>query len=165
MKRVLSTATAFFVFAFLVAGCATTLAPTYDKAISDGLTSANIALMELFATASGGTEKSTFPDREVTYNKLIGRLDALAIQARARPVPKSIVIEKINKVLSSRGVETLADNEAPSSEVLDKISATLTKMKETDSKQGITATEVAAFKGQVTIWLDQAITYESFLER
>jgi hypothetical protein len=38
-------------------------------------------------------------------------------------------------------------------------------MRDVDKKQGVTAFEVAAFKGQVVIYLDQALTYENFLER
>ena len=38
-------------------------------------------------------------------------------------------------------------------------------MRDTDRKQGLTAFEVGAFKGQATIYFDQAITYENFLQR
>ncbi len=42
---------------------------------------------------------------------------------------------------------------------------TMEKMRDTDKSQGITRTEVAAFKGQIEISLDQALTYEKALER
>jgi hypothetical protein len=48
---------------------------------------------------------------------------------------------------------------------MEEISKTMTKMRDTDKKQGVTEFEVRAFKGQVVIYLDQAITYETFLER
>jgi hypothetical protein len=48
---------------------------------------------------------------------------------------------------------------------MGKISETLVKMRDTDKNQGVTATEVQVFKNQVAIYLDQALTYESFLER
>lgn len=43
------------------------LAPKYDKSI-------------VFAAASSGTTVATYDKRENTYNKLIGSIDALAIQ-------------------------------------------------------------------------------------
>ncbi len=148
-----------------LSGCAVTLAPNYDKAIVDGLLATNIALMEHFAATAAGTEKETFVEREQRYNHLIGNLDALAIQTKARPVPSNKVTEKINNSLSERGIQVTDGDEAPSATALDAISKTITKMRDTDRKQGVTAVEVAAFKGQVVIFLDQAITYENFLER
>ncbi|MCP4351418.1 MAG: hypothetical protein GY795_38620 [Desulfobacterales bacterium] len=71
----------------------------------------------------------------------------------------------VNESLNKRGVQTPSDSETPSATAMGKISATLVKMMNTDKKQGVTATEVQAFKNQVTIYLDQALTYESFLER
>jgi hypothetical protein len=141
------------------------MAPNYDKAIVDGLTSTNTKLMELFASTSSGTSKENFEQREKTYNSLIGSLDALTIQAKARPVPKNKITEKVNEYLTSRGVNVLEGDDAPSATALAKISESIVKMRDTDKKQGVTATEVSAFKGQVVIYLDQAITYESFLER
>jgi hypothetical protein len=38
-------------------------------------------------------------------------------------------------------------------------------MRDTDSEQGVTAIEVAAFKQQIAISMDQALTYEKALER
>lgn len=149
----------------LVSACVTTLAPSYDQAIVDGLGSTSQKLMEFFASTSSGTSASSFDGRASTYNKLIGTLDALAIQARARPIPKNKVTEKVNEVLARRGIDVLDGGDAPSAVAMDKISETMTKMRDVDKKQGVTAFEVKAFKGQVAIYLDQAITYESYLER
>lgn len=149
----------------LLPGCAAQLAPDYDQALVDGLVSINTEVMQYFASVSSGTTKDTFSEREDSYNKLIGSLDALEIQAKARPFPKNDATEKINEFLSERGVNMLESDEAPSAYALKKISETITKMRDTDKKQGITAVEVLAFKGQTVIYLDQALTYESFLER
>ena len=149
----------------LITACATTLAPSYDKAIVDGLVSTNKKLMRYFASTSSGTTKETFEKREKTYNELIGRLDALVIQAKARPIPKNNITDKVNEALQERGVAVLEGDDAPSATALEKISETMTKMRDTDKKQGVTAFEVTAFRGQVVIYLDQAITYESYLER
>lgn len=151
--------------AVFLTACTATLAPNYDKAIVDGLVSANQKSMEIFASTSSGTSNGDYDKREKQYNSLIGSIDALAIQAKARPVPKNNVTEKVNKYLHSRGIEALEGEDAPSATALEKISETITKMRDTDKKQGLTAFEVKAFKGQTVIYLDQALTYESFLER
>ncbi|AJY50439.1 hypothetical protein [Halomonas sp. KO116] len=151
--------------AVFLTACATMLAPNYDKAIVDGLVSVNQKTMELFASVSSGTSNSDYKKREDTYNSIIGSIDALAIQAKARPIPKNKITEKVNEYLRSRGVDVLEGEDAPSATALEKISETITKMRDTDKKQGVTALEVQAFKGQSVIYFDQALTYESFLER
>lgn len=150
---------------FSLSACTTQLAPPYDKAIADGLVSVNQQAMTLFASASSGTAADTYAQRDSTYNNLIGCLDALALQAKSRPVPKTRVNEKIKTLLGKRGISLPATGDAPSAAALEQISITLAKMRDTDKKQGITAFEVAAFKGQVVIYLDQALTYENFLAR
>lgn len=154
--------------AFLsLTGCATQLAPPYDKKVADGLVSISIETMTLLAATSQGTDKSTFSSRKDKYNTLIGRLDALAISAGARPMPKNKVTDAINMLLEKRGRKPIDydDSTPPSAHSIQKISETLTKMRDTDEKQGITALETQAFKGQVIIYFDQAITYENFLQR
>lgn len=149
----------------VIVGCATQLAPLYDKALVDGITATNKDAMTLFASVSTGTAKDSFQGRADTYNKIIGSLDALEIQAKARPVPKTRTVDAVNKWLEKRGLPAVTDDDVPSATALNKISETLKKMRDTDRKQGITATEVQAFKNQTSIYMDQAITYESFLER
>lgn len=149
---------------FLTA-CATTLAPNYNKAIADSLVSINQKMMEHFASSSLGTSNSDYDKRKQTYNSIIGSVDALAIQVKARPIPNKKITERVNEYLRSRDVEVLEDENVPSATALEKISETIAKMRNTDKKQGITALEAEAFKGQVVIYLDQAMTYESFLER
>lgn len=152
-------------FVLLLVGCATQLAPNYDKAIVDGLTSTNIKLMEHCASVSSGTKKDTYSEREETYNSLIGNLDALAIQIKARPMPDNKIIAKFNEYLENKGVDILGVEEAPSATALENISKQIVMMRDTDKKQGITAIEAKLFKGNVVIYMDQALTYESFLKR
>jgi hypothetical protein len=151
--------------ATLLAACTTQLAPLYDKAILDGITVANREAMTLFASAANGLAKESYAARADHYNQLIGNLDALEIQAKARPVPKTKNIVAVNTWLEKRGLPAVVDDEVPSATAIGKISATLKKMRDTDHKQGVSATEVQAFRNQVAIYMDQAITYESFLER
>jgi hypothetical protein len=146
-------------------GCAATLAPQYDKAVVEGLTATNTDAMEFFASVCKGTQNDTYDQREAKYARIIGHFDALGIQAKARPLPENKVIDKINDVLSKRGVPIQNDSEIPSATAMGKISLTFAKMRDTDQKQGLTPFEVEAFKRQVSIYMDQALTYESFLER
>jgi hypothetical protein len=154
-----------FALALVLAACATQLAPSYDKALVDGMASTNKEVMFLFAAASSGTSKDSFQTRAESYNKAIGSADALEIQAKARPLPKTKVTEIVNKYLAQRGLPALTDDQIPSATALHKVSETIAKMRDTDKKQGLTKLEVEAFKGQAVVYLDQAITYESFLQR
>lgn len=151
--------------AVFLTACATTLAPNYDQAVVDGLVSVNQKTMELFASTSSGTSKSDYEEREKTYNSIIGSFDALAIQVKSRPIPKNKITEKVNEALRLRGVNVLEDKDAPSATALEKISKTIVKLRDTDKKQGLNAFEVESLKGQAVIYLDQAMTYESFLKR
>lgn len=150
-----------------LAGCAVQLAPPYDKAVVDGLNQVDPQVMTLFASISNGADKNTFASREQTYNELIGNLDALAILAGARPMPKNKVTDAVNQLLDKRGGMPLDDDDAtpPSAHAIQKISETLAKARDTDRKQGLTAYEAIAFKRMAVIYFDQAITYENFLQR
>lgn len=151
--------------ALLFAGaCRTTLAPDYDQRIVDRSDEATIGVLELFAVVSDGAEKVTFPDREKQYNTLIARFDALALMAKSRPVPSGKVIDKINETLRAKGTGTVS-GQFPSAVAFEEIAKTLQKMKEKDRAEGLKPLLVSAFKGQVVIYLDQAITYERFLKR
>jgi len=151
----------------LLVSCATQLAPPYDKAVSDGLAAVNVEVMQLFATTSSGTQAATFTSREQSYNATIGKLDALVLQANARPAPDTRLIGTINSFLDKQGIPPVVEvnGEIPSAGALRKVSETVTKMRDTDRKQGVTAFESATFKQQASIYLDQALTYEAFLKR
>jgi hypothetical protein len=69
--------------AVLLGGCAMKLAPDYDKAIFDGLTKANEDAMKLFASVP----TAPFSKREDGYNSVIGELNAVLVQIKARPMP------------------------------------------------------------------------------
>lgn len=164
MKRLVKLLSPFTLL-LLLSACTTSLAPSYDKAIADGLVAASQQLMTHFAATSAGTTADNFAQRDATYSSLIGNLDALTLQAKSRPAPSSSVGDKVNEYLTRRGITTSDTGDVPSAAALEQISITLTKMRDVDKKQGVTAIEVAAFKGQVVIYLDQALTYENFLER
>ena len=150
-----------------LASCATQLAPRYDAALFSGVTELNVSLMALFATVADGTvNDQPCNSRASQYNQLIGRVDALALQSRARPMPSGKVLEKLNEYMDERGFGSIVGDEPPSAAALDRISEDLTKMKDQDCTDGgLTALPVAAFRNGVIISLDQIITYESALNR
>jgi hypothetical protein len=152
-------------FITVLSACTTQLVPGYDKALFDGITQTNIQIMELFASVSFGTDASTFSEREAAYNAIIGRVDALALQSKARPVPDNKITEKVNKFLESRGISALSDGEAPSAASLEEASENLVKMRDKDKSDGLRSGAISAFKNAVVISMDQALTYEAFLER
>lgn len=156
---------------FFFANCTVSLAPKFDQGIVDNLSSASAQVFQLLAETSSGTRPAEFPLRAEKYNSLIGTLEALQLQINARPIPKNKTIEKIiakaNERLTQRGISTLTSvgDIAPSSTALEQIIANLTKMRDTDQKQGLTPLEVQAFKGFIQLYLDQALTYEKFLNQ
>ncbi len=154
----------FLLFLILLSGCKATLAPAYDQAIVDRVTQSSELAMRFFAEVEGGTESERFGQRESTYNILIGAFESLKLQAKARPVPENVALEKINELLQAKGSNAVS-GEYPSAFAFEKIAETFRKMKEIDSRQGLKPLALQAFKGQVEIFLDQAITYESFLKR
>ena len=162
-----------FLLVTFLSACAVQLAPSYDKAVHEGIINANSKIMALFATVSLGTEANTFSQREAAYNETIGLVDALSIQAKARPVPDNKAIEKARMFLASRDADKAPTNdpateqikEIPSAAALEQISKQLLKMKSVDHSKGLTPKLVEIFKGAVVISMDQALTYESFLQR
>ncbi len=144
--------------------CKASLAPAYDRAIFEGVTENGELAMRFFAEVDGGTDSESFFRRQLIYNQLIGAFESLKLQAKARPVPKNMALDKINLLLQARGSTAITDD-YPSAFAFGEIANTFRKMKQTDSQNGIKPLAVQAFKGQVEIYLDQAITYESFLKR
>ncbi|MDQ6761474.1 MAG: hypothetical protein M3015_02470, partial [Bacteroidota bacterium] len=143
---------------FFFANCTVSLAPKFDQGIVDNLSSASAQVFQLFAEVSSGTLPAEFPLRAQKYNSLIGTLEALKLQVNARPVPQNKTVNKIiakaNERLTQRGATTLisAGDLAPSATALEQILANLTKMKETDQKQGLRPLEVQAFKGNIQLY-------------
>lgn len=152
MKVVKSCSRIFLMFWVLfIVGCVAQLAPKYDEALFKGVTDTNVKVMELFASVSAGTDSSTCSERERSYNSIIGSVDALALQSKARPMPESSITEKVNIYLESRGVGSMTGGAAPSASSLEEVSKNLTKMKEVDCKSGLTDGAVATFKNAVII--------------
>ena len=153
----------------LVAGCTTQLAPKYDQAIADGLTSVNKDIQTLFASVQGGVTKDSYPDREQTYAQIIGSLNALEIQAKSRPVPDSIDLAKINSALTAAGVRPFAEDKnftsIPSARAIHDTADTMAHMRDADKSGGLRGAEIPTFQNQANTFLSQAIAYETFIKR
>jgi hypothetical protein len=160
----------FFSTLLIATSCAVSLAPRFDQGIIDNLSTTSIEVFQLLSEVSEGTTSSDFDKREEEYNEVIGKLEALALQINARPVPDNKTVDKIiskaNSSLQKKGSTLISVNEtAPSATALKNVTANVTKMKQTDKLQGITAVEALAFKNNIELFFDQALTYERFLNK
>jgi hypothetical protein len=148
--------------------CASSLAPQYNQSIVDNLSKVTKETMQILATVSSGSKASDFGNREAGYNSVLGTLDALKLQLQSRPSPNNKILDKIlkkvNERLRERKLEEI-NGINPSLKAIEQITANVIKMKEVDKVQGITAFEASAFKGGITLFFDQALTYEAFLNK
>ena len=156
-------------FAIILTGCAAQLAPSYDQAILDGLISANKNAQTLFASLGQSVSKETYPKRADTYASLIGSLNALEVQVKSRPLPPGADLAKINAILSQNGVQAIPVDPKftnfPSARAIDDASKSLQQMQKMDADNGLRGFQLIAIKNDATIYLTQAITYETFLKR
>ena len=160
-----------FSFLLFLSGCTVSLAPKFDQNIVDNLTDSSTEIFQLLAGVSEGTSKDDYAKRDEKYNQMIGQFEALELQINARPMPQNRTIDKIiskaNASLAKRnGTPIVSVGEiAPSATALKNVIANIEKMKETDNAQGIKKLEVQVFKNNIELYLDQALTYELFLNR
>lgn len=151
-----------------LSGCAVSLAPKFNQSIVDNLSSASSEVFQVLATASDGTKKDDYNTREQLYNHAIGNLESLNLQISARPIPQNKITTKIiiqvNEHLKQKGIAPIdLSQSTPSATAVENITANITKMRDTDKLQGLTKLEVQAFKNNIQLFLDQALTYERFL--
>lgn len=144
--------------------CTTSLAPQFDELIFQDLSSSSEEILTFFASVEKGTDSDSFLKREANYNQLIGQFEALELKTRARPIPANSVLDRVNKALEIRG-STEISGDYPSAHAMGKIAETLKMMKQTDATTDLGEITVKTFKNQILIYLDQALTYENFLNR
>ncbi len=168
MKRILNITSTYFVLV-LTCGCTTQLAPAYDQSVYDGLVSANKDIQALFVAAGGSATKDTYSTRGPAYDHIISELKAVELQIKARPLPNSEALEETNKVLSKLhvGGVTVDPNfsDYPSARSVDDLVNTVQHMQTSDQTMGLRPNLLSSYKNQATIYLTQAMTYESFLKR
>ena len=150
-----------------VGGCAGTFSPAEDDTVLESLKEINLEAMTLFASLAAGVRSDSFSARAQDYTVLVGKVDAVALLAGARLAPVKSLSEDVQQLLSQRGAAPAQTDTAisPSAYALQKISQTLSKMRDIDRRAGLGPLEARAFKAQTSIYLDQAITYEKFLQR
>ncbi|MGB1209868.1 MAG: hypothetical protein ACPG41_00495 [Lacinutrix venerupis] len=148
----------------LLANCKTYLAPSYNQTIIDKSTEATTETFLFLAEIAGGTNEESFSRRENTYNSLISKFETLNLLAKARPIPSNKTTEHINNLLTERNSPT-SSSDYPSAFAFNRIVENLVKMKEKDQSSGLSPIVIETFKGEIKIFLDQAVTYESFLKR
>jgi hypothetical protein len=153
--------------AVILAGCAAKLAPDYEKAIVDSLTSANEGAMTLLASASPSAPKGTFAKREEACNSVIGKFEAVRVQVGTCPAPAvSPAVTRIINIGQSGGDQKqLEIPAAPTSEIIARIVVGLTMMRDTDRGSGLPAMLIPGFKRESEALIEQALTYEKQLQR
>lgn len=151
------------VFAVFLTACSINLAPAHDPSLVQGLSDANNDAMILFADVSTGVDEATFGERRETYNSIIGRIDALRLQASARPLPSPAVSRTLRERLGDENAEMILT--PPTESSLAEVAETLTRMRDTDRARGLTPTLVQGFRNNYEISMDQALTYEKALQR
>ena len=151
----------------LLGACAAQLAPNFDRTILDGLNKTNEDAMTLFSRVSAGTTKQTFATRSAAYDSLIGKVDALKLQASVRPAPQpnAVVSGFLARTTSGDRQATASLPSAPTPDILARMGKAFTLMRDTDRAQGIKPAIVGAFRSEFEILMEQALTYERALER
>ena len=165
--RSISAARALFALVFFVlAGCTIQLSPDYDKTLVAGINEANEQAMTLFSKVKNGANAVSYPKYEEDYDKLLGKLGSLQIQADARGVPP----------LSQKGWEELSRYEGflkicptaaacvnPSVDAIGKAMADIEKMKSRHESNGLTATLVPAFQTPYLAFMQPTLRFETYL--
>ncbi len=163
----------YFLLAFISASAACTirLAPGYDKALLDGLQSANQDAMHLFAEAAADPSAAACQaKRETEYTNLIGTLNALRVEALARPEPppfssQFLGIGQPNPNMTADGVTTeIPVRGSPTPDILTTLVKTFTAMRKADCQFGVADT-LPGFMNSYELSMKQALTYEKALER
>ncbi|HZP20477.1 MAG TPA: hypothetical protein VFB16_09735 [Bauldia sp.] len=149
-----------------LAGCLTQLAPDYDKAIVDAVTSANEAGMKVLAAASAGTSAGTFSHRQADYDTAIGKLESLRLLVATRPTPPrhAAAIAALKKLPGAAGIDP-ADFAAPTVFFVQHMADEITEMRDRDRRIGLRPEIVALYKSQFEFEMVNTLTYEKALQR
>lgn len=154
-----------FVLVMFASACSIKAVPTYDQKFYDNLTAINTQMMTMFASIAQGTDQESFSDREDPFNSLIGSLDALIVQSKARPVADNGSLKETNKYLQAKGMGPIEDGTQPTASQLALVVEHLTQMKQTDGTGGLSPAEIEIHKTAILSAMEKALTYESLLNR
>ena len=150
----------------ILVSCVTQLAPTYDSQLVLGVNDLNRKSLTYFASMSPEFASKKFEDSEDTYNELIGLTQSLIAQSETRPVPDNKAIKKINEMLAKKGKPVWdPNNNLPSTVALQGILEEFQKLKAWHADGSLNKTKFELRKSSVSLYLDQAMTFEYALER
>jgi hypothetical protein len=149
----------------LFLSCKTSLAPAFNKDIVDEIFQTNKETLEFLSSMDSGTSYKSFIQRQDTYDKLIGSFESVEALINARPVPSGKVKGKVNAMLTKKGVPIIANSDYPSLMAIKEVVKNIRKMKELDLSNSLNKSSIEIFKNAITISIDQALTYEYFLNR
>jgi hypothetical protein len=131
---------------FVVSGCQTQLAPSYDQTIVDSLAKADKDTLILYANLSHGTTRDSAQKRLPDFNSVIGAFDAIHIDVDARASPtREIPVPTVAK--------------------LKEILETLKNLRDTDIATGLKPGFVEVSKGDYERGIEPALFYEKALKR
>lgn len=155
----------FLLCFFLMNGCVTMVPPPYDKGLSDEIASVNAAIMRFFASVSEGTSADSYKDREEKYNILIGKLDALIIEARSRPTPEKKVLEEVSSCLKCGNVSITRDITEVSPLAISEVKKKMVEMRKADKDKGLKDDVLRDYETYIKKNIKEALIYENCLER
>lgn len=144
--------------ALVLASCVLRLAPAYDADLVAGLREANTQALQLFAAASHG---GGFAARRDRYDDVIGRFDAMKIEAEARPVPTNAAVSGI----AQRASSTSGDPRNPTPIAIANIIQLLTEMRTTDQRNALSKLKLDLFKNLYTDEMKTVFRNENALNR
>ena len=149
-----------------LAGCLTQLAPDYDKAIVDGITSVDEEALTLFATVEAGTKSGSFAERKESYDKVIGKLDSLRLLVSTRPIPArhNAAVAIVKQLPGAENIDP-ADFSAPTFHFVEHMSAIVTEMRDRDKRIGLRTEIVDLYRSEFEFEMVNTLTYEKALQR
>lgn len=149
--------------AVAISACTIRLAPDYDQSLVDGLSKINEDAQQFFAALAGGSDRNAgFARHEPTYNQLIGRIEALRLQAEARPEPPPPALLGF---LAPPLSEDMPRLKTPTAEILGNMAQALRDMRAAHQQNGLAAGEVGVEKKGFDQKMAQALTVEKALKR
>ena len=159
---------ALLIAGLALAGCGVRLAPNYDRDIIDGLARANEDALTLFASVANGAPPGTYSRRVDAYNALQGKLESVGAMVKARGTPQAPATGiALLGVVGVQNAQQQADqvmqpSTGPNIEAMIRI---VNLMRNDDSKNRLSALSVMTLKNNFSAEMNQALTYEKFLNR
>lgn len=157
-----------FFSVFALNGCEGGLTPAADQSLIDGVNSANQEALALFSEVSAGAPTTRSEAVAPKYDALIGKFDALRLQAEARDVPP--LGRRIAKALAAKNAKLvdLCGTDAAtcvnfSPQGLDAIVNNFERMKSTTRTKGLNVESVKLHKNAYEISIQQVLVVETAL--